>query len=477
MTFDRLPSRPHVTPQHRGGSLAALVALVLLPSVSCFDAGATEPSPKADGYRGIWFTLGQKCEYGDKYSGGLGTYTANHVPIAVYAKEVNKTFFVYGGSKGGKRYLLNMISYYDHAKNVVPRPTVLHDKKGVDDPHDNAALNIDPQGHLWVFVSGRARKRPGFIYRSTAPYDIDRFELVSDREITYPQPHWMEGNGFLHLFTKYTGVRELYWSTSPDGRNWAPDQKLAGIGGHYQTSGQQGSRVFTAFNMHPGGVVDKRTNLYFLQTDDMGQTWRNVAGEPVAVPLRESQNHALARDYQAEGRLVYIHDLDLDAQGRPVILYVTSANYKPGPEGDPRWWTIAHWTGKAWEYHEFARANHNYSTGALYIENDQWRVIGPTERGPQPIGSGGEVAIWTSKDEGKTWTKDRDLTTRSPMNHNYVRRPFPAHPDFYAFWADGDPDQLSESRLYFANKAGDRVGRLPYKMSGETATPERVGSK
>ncbi|HWI59696.1 MAG TPA: hypothetical protein VNZ22_20885, partial [Bacillota bacterium] len=38
-----------------------------------------------DGYRGIWFTLGQPSEYGDKYSGGLGTYTANHIPLAIYA--------------------------------------------------------------------------------------------------------------------------------------------------------------------------------------------------------------------------------------------------------------------------------------------------------------------------------------------------------------------------------------------------------
>ena len=53
---------------------------------------------KTDGYKGIWFTLGQFSEYGDKYSGGLGTYTANHIPIAIYSPEVKKTFFVYGGT-------------------------------------------------------------------------------------------------------------------------------------------------------------------------------------------------------------------------------------------------------------------------------------------------------------------------------------------------------------------------------------------
>jgi hypothetical protein len=324
-----------------------------------------------------------------------------------------------------------------------------------------------------VFVSGRGRKRPGFIYRSARPYDIGEFEMVSEREITYPQPRWIEGAGFLHLFTKYTRGRELYWSTSPDGRTWTPDRKFAGMGGHYQTSHQRGQRVFTAFNMHPGGDVDQRTNLYYLETSDAGRTWRNAAGEAVAVPLSEARNAALVRDYQAERRLVYIHDLDLDRDGRPVILYITSANFAPGPPGDPRWWTVARYTPRGWQYAEVAPANHNYSTGSLYLEGDTWRIIGPTERGPQPIGSGGEVAVWISRDSGRIWTKQRDVTSGSPRNHNYVRRPVNAHPDFYAFWADGDPDKFSPSYLYFTNRSGGAVWRLPYDMKGEFARPER----
>lgn len=454
------------------GSLASFAFALLCGRSVCAQDSPPAGSLKDDGYRGIWFELGQKSEYGDKYSGGLGTYTANHVPMAIYSKEANKTFFVYGGSKKGKRYLLNMASYYDHGRGVVPRPTIVHDKGGVDDPHDNPSLSIDPQGHLWVFVSGRAKARPGFVYRSAQPYSIDRFELMRQGEFTYPQPRWVEGNGFLHLFTKYTKGRELYWSTSPDGKNWSLDQRFAGMGGHYQTSHQRGNRVFTAFNRHPGGVVDKRTDLFFLQTDDSGRTWRNAAGEPVPVPLTEPKNPALVRDYSAEQRLVYIHDIDLDREGHPVILYVTSADFKPGPSGEPRWWTVARWTGGEWRFADVAPANHNYSTGSLYLSDDAWRIIGPIERGPQPIGGGGEVAIWVSRDKGESWGKERDVTRGSDMNHNYVRRPVNAHPDFYAFWADGNPDKLSPSRLYFANQAGDRVWRLPYDMPAEFAKPE-----
>ncbi len=435
-------------------------------------AGRAAASEKDDGYRGIWFTLGQFSEYGDKYSGGLGTYTANHVPIAYYCPAVQKTFFVYGGAKEGKRHLLNMVSYYDHARKTVPRPTIVHDKQGIDDPHDNAALWVDGDGYLWVFVSGRARIRPGFIYRSREPYSIDDFELVSEREITYPQPRWMEGEGFLHLFTKYTKGRELYFSTSPDGRDWSPDQKFAGMGGHYQTSWQKGKVVFTAFNYHPGGNVDRRTNLYYIQTDDLGKTWRNVRGEALELPLSDPHNPALVRDYEAEKRLVYIHDLDWDDQGRPVILYITSGSHKPGPEGDLRWWTVAHWLGEEWAFHEITPANHNYSTGMLDVRPGMWRVIGPTETGPQPIGAGGEIAIWVSTDEGRSWQRNRTVTTGSWFNHNYVRRPVNAHPDFFALWADGNPDRFSESHLYFTNEAGDTVFRLPYVVQGDEAEPD-----
>src|SRR5437870_2448701 len=55
-------------------------------------------SERIAGYRGIWFALGFKFKYGDKYSGGLGTYTANHQPMAIYSAVANQTFFTYGGT-------------------------------------------------------------------------------------------------------------------------------------------------------------------------------------------------------------------------------------------------------------------------------------------------------------------------------------------------------------------------------------------
>lgn len=429
---------------------------------------------KVDGYRGIWFTLGQFSEYGDKYSGGLGTYTANHIPVAIYSPVADKTFFVYGGTTNAEeRHLLIMISWYDHKTGLVPKPVIVFDKEGVNDPHDNAALSIDKAGFIWVFVSGRGRTRPGIIFRSSKPYNIDSFDRLVTSEMTYPQPHWSDEVGFINLFTKYTKGRELYWSSSADGKNWTPDQKLAGMGGHYQVSNMLGNKIISAFNYHPGGNVDKRTNLYFVQTEDFGKTWTSVDGTLLATPLTDPKNQALVRDYESEQKLVYINDLNFDKSGNPVILVVISNDFKPGPKGDPREWIIANWKDGKWNFHKVCESTHNYDMGSLYIEDEIWKIIGPTEAGPQKYGTGGEIAMWVSSDEGVTWNKSNSITDKSVRNNSYVRRPLNAHKDFYAFWADGDADKFSESHLYFTNMKGNKVWELPYNMKGDFEKPTR----
>ncbi len=429
---------------------------------------------RANGYKGIWFTLGQFSEYGDKYSGGLGTYTSSHIPIAIYARQVNKTFFVYGGTtKKDERHLLIMLSYYDHKKHRVPKPVIVYDKAGVDDPHDNASLSIDEHGYIWIFVSGRNTSRPGIILRSRKPYQIDSFEKIKEGEMTYPQPWWMKGAGFIYLFTKYTKGRELYWTRSKDGLAWEPEHKLAGMGGHYQVSNVRGSKLVTVFNYHPGGNVDKRTNLYLLQTEDMGKTWKTINGKTVQTPLTDKHDEALIKDYEAEQKLVYLNDVNFDKDGNPVILAVVSRDFKPGPKGNPREWIIIRRKNGNWNFHKVCESTHNYDMGSLYIEDNRWRIIGPTEAGPQKFGTGGEMALWQSNDEGVTWKKIKDITHNSSRNHSYARRPLFAHPDFYGFWADGNADKFSESKLYFYNKKGE-VWVLPYDMGKDFERPVRV---
>jgi hypothetical protein len=441
---------------------------------------AVSQNAKLDGYRGIWYTLNQFSEYGDKYSGGLGTYTADHIPIAIYAPQVDKTFFVYGGTRQEKeKHLLIMISYFDHQKQVVPKPVIAFDKMGVDDPHDNATIAIDELGYIWVFVSGRNVNRLGVILKSNNPYCIEGFEQVHETNMTYPQPWWFKGQGFVHLFTKYapgTHFRELWWSVSNDGKIWSEDKKLAGIQGHYQLSNVRGNRLVTAFNYHVDGHADKRTNIYFMQTDDLGATWKSIDGKVLKTPLTLADVHgpALVHNFEAEGKLVYLNDMNFDKNGNPIILGVVSNHFRPGPIGVPREWIIFHWKNGSWVSHKVCESTNNYDMGSLYVEGNIWKVIGPTEAGPQRWGTGGEMALWVSKNQGKTWVKERNITQNSPRNHSYARRPVNAHEDFYAFWADGHADTFSKSKLYFTNKQGDKVWELPYHMEEDYVMPVRI---
>jgi len=436
---------------------------------------------KVEGYKGIWFELNQKFPYGDKYSGGLGTYTAKHIPLAIYAPEVNKTFFVYGGSRSmEERHLLCMIGTFDHANGTVSRPLVVHDKEGVNDPHDDPSLSIDDKGYLWVFVSGRGTKRPGYIYKSKTPFDASAFDRVEEGEFTYPQPWFIPAMGFMHLFTKYSGVRELYYRMSPDGMKWTEDRKLAGMkevgkdrSGHYQVSQRFGNKISTFCNRHPDGNVDQRTDLYYMQTTDFGKTWTNIDGTPLALPLEEVVNPARVVDYQMQGKNVYLKDLKFDDKGNPMCLYITSGGHEPGPENSPREWRLSYWTGKAWQHTKITESDHNYDMGSLFIKGKKWYVVAPTTDGPQLHGAGGEIDIWESRNKGKKWKHIRNVTQGSKLNHGYVRHVLNGVAPFEYFWADGDPDKMSASHLYFGDLDGN-VWQLPYDMEGETEVPVKI---
>lgn len=482
----QLPQEPPPLLFGSAGAAAAAPAPVRVAAAP-MTGGKLQPD---DGYRGIWYyNQATKDEYKFKYSGGFATYPYQHNPISIYCKEVDKTFFVYGGTTARNakdpQELLHMVSYYDHKTGQVPRPRILLNKHTYD-AHDNPTLQVDDGGYLWIFSSSHGTGRPSYIHRSTKPWSIDEFERILVTNFSYTQPWYVPGQGFLFLHTRYGGgksrgidaARCLFWMTSPDGVKWGEPQMLAGIeAGDYQVSWRTGQRVATAFDFHPTpGGLNKRANVYYLETADLGRTWRNARGETVKLPLTTTNNAALVYDSRADGRLAYLKDVNFDRHGHPVILFLTSKGFEPGPENGPREWQTLRWTGKDWVRRPFTTSDNNYDHGSLYIEPDgTWRVIAPTEVGAQPYNPGGNMVMWTSSDEGLTWKRVKQLTHDPVRNHTFARRPLNANPDFYAFWADGNGREPSESSLYFTNQRGDHVWRLPVKMEGEFASPTIVG--
>ena len=443
--------------------------------------GQSQENKRMAGYRPIWFELNQKYQYGDKYSGALGTYTAKHHPLAIYSEVVDKTFFVYGGTKSPEsKYLLCMIGEYDHSSGLISKPLVVCDKMGVDDPHDNPSILIDDQGYIWVFVSGRGRVRMGFKYKSKKPFKIDGFEKITTQEMTYPQPKKMDSS-FFNFFTKYTGVRQLYIEKSKNGIQWSDDELLAAIpeqknekSGHYQISAQyQEKKIGTFFNRHPNGIVDLRTDLYYIESSDLGETWNTADQQPISIPVTEKNSPSRVEDYASLKKNIYLKDMVFDSNGRPICLYIRSNGHKPGPVSQPYEWCITKWNGSKWTTHSITTSDHNYDMGSLLFFNEDLYLVAPTAIGPQKWGVGGELQVWKSDDLGDHWIKEKDLTHKSRMNHSYVRKSENFKAPFIYFWANGDAHQFSKSELFFGNLNGE-IWKLPYSMEKEYELPQKI---
>lgn len=446
---------------------------------------------KANGFKGIWYMIQPTGnEYAYKYSGGLGTYPANHRPFAVYSKEVNKTFFCFGGTNDQNNTLLHNVSYYDHKTKKIANPTIVLDKRTVD-AHDNPVISLDAEGHIWIFSTSHGVERASYISKSTKPYDISEFKLVHATEMvngvekpftnfSYFQVYYEKGKGFLALFSRYDAKhrRVIGYSTSRDGQHWDQWQVLGNIeGGHYQVSTIANGKIGVAFDYHPDGKgLDYRTNLYYLETSDWGKTWQTMDKKSPQLPLTSKENVALVKDFTSSKLNNYLLDVSLDKKGNPLILSLSSKGPQPGPQNGPRDWHFSYVdkATKKWNTTVITSSDSNYDMGSIYAEGaKKIRIIAPTETGPQAYNPGGEIAIWLSKNSGKTWKKGEQLTKNSDMNHSYVRKPHFATKDFYGIWADGNGRKPSESNIYFTNKKGE-VFRLPRNTTEDFIVPEKL---
>lgn len=450
----------------------------------------------SNGFRGLWYSIPQDDIWKWKYAGGFATYPQQHIPLAIYAPAAHKTFFCYGGAlegEAGRPRIGNMVSFFDHQTGEVARPALVLERN-TDDAHYNPTLMIDGEGHITLFCNshgqgygleaGDPTHGKAYIYRSDSPYSIEKFSLVTTDNFSYSQP-WMLPNGeCVWLHTRYAekAAHRLFFSVAAACEvkigAWSAARPLSEMGfGGYQISWMQGNRVATALDYHPLPAQDglnARTNLYYLETRDGGRSWQNAAGHKLTLPLREVDNAALVHPFQNEGTLVYLKDIAFDGAGHPVILFISSRGPWTGPQSAPRAWNIARWTGQSWEIRALWSADHNYDHGSLTIEGENWTIVAPIEAGPQAGATGGAMSLRVSADAGQSW-QIRTFPNDTARNQTYARKPLNAHPDFVAFWADGDAFSPSDSNLYFANRSGE-VFRLPPHFEGASAFPERVSN-
>ncbi len=188
----------------------------------------------------------------DKYSGNLATYTAKHSPNAV--RSGSYTYFTYSGEvaldgfepgnsrigttsavgckREGAQLFKNAqetapalgiyVSRYNHVTGRVAKPVLVH-MKCTNDPHENAVINVDANGYVYVLVSGRAELRGNFVFRSSSAQSIDGFIDFTPAMDNYID-HFNDltqsiGKGRPFSGDAYRGINypKMYWVDEPDG--------------------------------------------------------------------------------------------------------------------------------------------------------------------------------------------------------------------------------------------------------------------
>ena len=190
-------------------------------------------------------------EYRYKYSGGLGTYPQQHVPIAIYSAAANKTFFCYGGAdRQAERAAAHGLLLRPRHRQV-PRPRSCWSSRPTT-PTRTRRCRSTTRATSGSSPTRTARRT--LVHLPQRDAVLDRRVRAGRADQLLLQPAVVRARPGLSVSAHALRKRPAAaaWMTSPDGREWSEPQPLAqSRKGHYQISNRHGERVATAFNYHP----------------------------------------------------------------------------------------------------------------------------------------------------------------------------------------------------------------------------------
>ncbi|MBD1388665.1 BNR-4 repeat-containing protein [Neiella sp. HB171785] len=351
------------------------------------------------------------------------------------------------------------------------------------DNHGKPTLIIDNEGYIHIFYGGHGGDKHhgenplGNVHHgankhsiSKRPYDISEWDEVDNISVfgTYNQALKMD-NGDIYLFYRHGAHRSdwVYQKSTDNGRSFdAPvsflkhkrRDDLKAVDSWYAWVGHgEGDDLIVSFDYHLCWDVDatkrghttERHDAHFMVFDTQTDTWTNVAGQQLTMPLtREAaEQQTLAMD--TGDQWTFNGSTYLDHQGHPHLAMNVGVDLGQ-KTGGPKQTRHIRWDGETWQGGNSVNGKvTGMSRGDFVLDpNDGITYFLADAEGKQ-----GVIAKWNSKDGGKTFSKQKELLRSSNGEFSITSIIKNAHPDGQVLVAEklrGNPDR----RIYLVGDNG-----------------------
>lgn len=263
-----------------------------------------------------------------------------------------------------------------HATTVSPSPVDLATAWQIDDHDVPGFLRRNSDGRILAFYSQHNGANPR-LQISTNPDDPSSWgsptNIAAAWSLTaysYAHPFQLldEANDPIYFFFRAqaaSGQRAIHMSKSTDdGATFpAPTRIIAGTYYYVKMAQFGNGRIGMAITQHPQDASDPRpggpvgvsgySSLYYVYYE--GGTWQEIGGSPITLPIDPT---ALTPVYNGPSNSAdaWVHDLQFDGSGNPVIAFATYAN-----SHNPRYRYARH-NGSSWSVNEVAAGGDNAIT-------------------------------------------------------------------------------------------------------------------
>ena len=179
-------------------------------------------------------------------------------------------------------------------------------------------------------------------------------------------------------------------------------------------------------------------------------SWENIMGEKLTPPLRKAAADIMAMIVETNGKKTRLGTILSDTAGKTHL-------YFKGGSKDPSFFYHS-WTGSDW--HTTSMTDSKISDADFFIGKDQKIKLLVTEQ----LGDMGEIAWWTTKDDGINWDKGAPLLSVKKANLEMSALIRNAHPDAQVIVAEIPNDPISlYSKLYLLGDAGPVSRKQPQR--------------